>query len=247
MILAKFWVALTFAIVLLCGCGTIQVEEEKYSTIFQIENLDWILYRQVRVEAVGDNYIEAIGTVLGDGYVFALSHATSFKKPFTSEPEGDYFVNEEPARLVGRRMDVSVFYCEAFKDIEPLEWGDSDLLPVGAELIIFGWPRAFGIVVHRGHKSRPNVPDGFFNKYPSHQDWRKKNAYAVSVQVTPGDSGSAVLAKRSGKWELVGIVVGTYDPRTGWGVAFASNYLKSEVWKIINADKNKSVSLKEIP
>ncbi len=95
----------------------------------------------------------------------------------------------------------------------PYRLGNSDDLRVGNYIYVIGNPLNMGVNVREGIVSALRAP-----REISRVDAKGENAFMVSNGLSPGDSGTPVIAIRDGRFELVGLSQGTFvgSGRLGW-------------------------------
>ena len=177
---------------------------------------------------------KAIGIVLEDGKVLALTHATSV--PLREEmntPFGTFilewktkterfFIDGEEIKLIGRNGDISLFQS-SIKTPFPIPFGDSDELKVGDKVMVIGFSGTILFNAKDGIVSALDV-----GKYGLPV---KEETLLHSAPVNKGDSGSPLIAFKYGKPEIVGIVNAMIQDE-GMGFAIKINDVKKAIKEV---------------
>ena len=187
--------------------------EIKY-TIYEVENTD---------------KIEAVAVYIGNNYFLALTHATSTKDsieinigfgPFkvpVSNISYQYYINNTEANLIGKYDDLSLFKAKYHTEKPVVYFSDSSTLKIGDIVIMIGNSHMNGVNIKPGIVSLMSL---------SREKWGPDyySSFVISNTTNPGDSGSMLLARKNGKYYIVGIVHSYFEGQ-GIGLAFRSNYV----------------------
>lgn len=125
----------------------------------------------------------------------------------------------------------------------PYAVGNSDDLRVGNYVYAVGNPMNLGVNVREGIVSALKAP-----KEISRIEAKGENAFMISNGLSPGDSGTPVIAIRDGRFELVGLSQGTFagNGRLGWVIRINAIRDLLENAREISKEKRMKVSFPEL-
>ena len=159
-----------------------------------VESLRPSLLRIQTDKACGSGFF-----VTASGYALTNWHVVADARAVTvSSPSGYKAAAHTVARDAAR--DLALLQVEGARQTVPVVWGDSDSLPIGAELVVMG----YGVtLVESGASCPPNptVTTGLLSNRVANQG---RNFLQTDAALNPGNSGGPV-ATRSGR--VVGISV----------------------------------------
>ena len=124
-----------------------------------------------------------------------------------------------PLRPVYKNREEDIALLEIPSGVHPSSFpyplGDSNDLRVGNFVYVIGNPLSLGVNVREGIVSALQAP-----RQASAIGVKPMHAFMVSNGLSPGDSGSPIIAIRDGRFELVGISQGTVSTNTrlSWGI-----------------------------
>tara|TARA_Y100000294_G_scaffold175129_1_gene194582 strand:- start:425 stop:1348 length:924 start_codon:yes stop_codon:yes gene_type:complete len=172
------------------------------------------------------------GVVVGGRFVLTVEHTTGQHEIEIETPLGPMKLQVEKMgektslRHTGREHPLQALVRNREDDIAlfeippgvrppsfPYSMGDSDDLRVGNYIYVVGNPMNMGVNIRKGIVSALRAP-----REVSRVDAKNENAFMVSNGLSPGDSGTPVIAIRDGRFEMVGLSQGTFmgTGRLGW-------------------------------
>lgn len=172
------------------------------------------------------------GVVVGERFILTVEHTVAqntfeistpmgvMKLPLKKVEEKTYLRHEGAehslkAVLQSHEDDVALFEIPFGVNPPsfPYSLGNSDDLRVGNYIYVIGNPLNLGVNVREGIVSALRAP-----REISKVEAKGENAFMVSNGLSPGDSGTPVIAIRDGRFEMVGLSQGTFlgGGRLGW-------------------------------
>ncbi len=172
------------------------------------------------------------GVVVGGRFVLTVEHTTGqheieietplgvMKIPVEKLGEKTYLRfagKEHPLEALVRNREDDIALFEIPPGVRPPSFpyslGDSDDFRVGNYIYVVGNPLNMGVNVREGIVSALRAP-----REVSRVEAKSENAFMVSNGLSPGDSGTPVIAIRDGRFEMVGLSQGTFlgGGRLGW-------------------------------
>jgi len=221
---------------------------EKYSNALNAQQINAVKGSMVviktiaTVDRMGDvvkTEMEGISIAIGMGQLLAETHTTqtpsisSFRTPFgtVSIPQKvlteKWFIGDTEIKLIGRHRDISLFQTPFIERSLPTPFGNSDLLEIGTDVVVVGWSFGNGINVKTGIVSMFITDD----KYDPPDKSIKDITIMITAPINGGDSGSPVLARRNGHYEIVGLVCARIKDH-GMGFMLHINFVKEAINEI---------------
>ncbi|MBT3434549.1 MAG: trypsin-like peptidase domain-containing protein [Nitrospinaceae bacterium] len=172
------------------------------------------------------------GVVVGDRFILTVEHTVAQGTIKISTPVGVMKLQvkklaektflrhdgvEHPLRALVLSPEDDVALFEIPRGVNPPSFpyslGNSDDLQVGNYIYAIGNPLNMGVNVREGIVSALRAP-----REVARVAAKNENAFMVSNGLSPGDSGTPVIAIRDGRFEMVGLSQGTFvgGGRLGW-------------------------------
>lgn len=261
--------ALVFALIISAGCASLPQSSGIYDNhVFYVNpsemNLGKVAKSTATLETITTfllNETETAqsgggsGVIIGSQYILTLTHVvyqTGFDIQTPAGPmttvspkiaEKTYMVVDGKKHLLKelyKNTDDDIAFFKIPDGVAvtsfPYKFGNSDDLAVGNFVYAVGNPLNMGINVREGIVSALRAP-----KVAERFDVRVENTFMISNGLSPGDSGTPVVAIRNGEFELVGISQGVIVPHNRLGWAVRINAIRDILKKNIQKDDFKKL------
>lgn len=263
--------AVLFVLLILAGCASLPQSNDTYDNhVFYVNpsemKLGKVAESMVKLETLTTfladetetaKSIEGSGVAFGSKYILTLSHVvtqTSFNVPTPAGPmtivspktsEKTYAVVKGKKYLLNKLYkndddDIALFKLPQEIAVASFLYkiGNSDMLEVGNFIYAVGNAFNVGVNVREGIVSALRAPKG-----AERFGVKVENIFMISNGLSPGDSGTPVIAIRNGEFELVGISQGviTFNNRLGWAIRI--NAIRDILKKNIPEDDFKKLGL----